>query len=124
MKNKALTVMIACLCLSILGFDISAFAEDIKSRMKNRLPVIKALKDKGLVGEDSQGLLQFVGSKKEKAEVVAAENRDRMTIYAAIAKRQGATPELVGQRRAIQIGQRARAGEWLQDAGGKWYQKK
>lgn len=124
MKNKALTVMIACLCLSFLGSDISAFAEDIKSRMKNRLPVIKALKAKGLVGEDNQGLLQFVGSKKEKAEVVAAENRDRMTIYAAIAKRQGATPELVGQRRAIQIGQRARAGEWLQDAGGKWYQKK
>ncbi|NNL76365.1 MAG: YdbL family protein [Desulfobacterales bacterium] len=124
MKNKAITVMIACICLSILGSDISVFAEDIKSRMKNRLPVIKALKDKGLVGEDSQGLLQFVGSKKEKAEIVAAENRDRMTIYAAIAKRQGATPELVGQRRAIQIGQRARAGEWLQDAGGKWYQKK
>ena len=124
MKKKAFTVILACLFLGILGSGISAFAEDIKLRMKNRLPVIRELKTMGIVGEDNKGLLQFVGAKKEKTEVVAAENKDRMTIYTAIAKKQGATPELVGQRRAIQLSQKARAGEWLQNAGGKWYQKK
>lgn len=124
MKKKAFTVILACLFLGLLGFGISAFADDIKLRMKNRLPVIRELKTMGIVGEDNKGLLQFVGAKKEKTEVVAAENKDRMSIYTAIAKKQGATPELVGQRRAIQLSQKARAGEWLQDAGGKWYQKK
>jgi len=31
--------------------------------------------------------------------------------------------ELVGKHRAIQIADKARTGEWLQDADGKWYQK-
>ncbi len=124
MKKKAFTVLVAFLYLGILDFSILAFADDIKLRIKNRLPVIRELKTRGIVGEDNKGLLQFVGAKKEKSEVVAAENKDRMTIYAAIAKKQGVTPELVGQRRALQISQKARAGEWLQDAGGKWYQKK
>ena len=124
MKKKAFIVIMAFLYLGILDFGISAFADDIKLRMKNRLPVIRELKTRGIVGEDNKGLLQFVGAKKEKSEVVAAENKDRMTIYAAIAKKQGVTPELVGQRRALQISQKARAGEWIQDAGGNWHQKK
>ena len=124
MKKKAFTVLVAFLYLGILDFSILAFADDIKLRIKNRLPVIRELKTRGIVGEDNKGLLQFVGAKKEKSEVVAAENKDRMTIYAAIAKKQGVTPELVGQRRAMQISQKARTGEWLQDAGSKWYQKK
>jgi hypothetical protein len=45
-------------------------------------------------------------------------------VYEAIAKQQGTTLELVGKHRAIQISDKARPGEWLQDANGKWYQKK
>jgi uncharacterized protein YdbL (DUF1318 family) len=110
-----------------IGFfvaGVSASADDIKTRMKKRLPVIKELKAKGIVGEDHQGYLQFVGAKKEKADVVAAENKDRKTVYAAIAKQQGTTAELVGKRRAMQISKKANPGEWVQDASGKWIQKK
>ena len=84
---------------------------------------IKVLKDKGLVGENNKGFLEFVGQQKEKQEVVTAENRDREIVYKAIAKQQGTTVELVGKHRAIQIANKARPGEWLQDANGKWYQK-
>ena len=87
------------------------------------LPVIAALKAKGLVGEDNRGYLQFIGQKKENEAVVAAENKDRQMVYEAIAKQQGTTVELVGQHRAIQIAEKAQRGEWLQDANGKWYQK-
>jgi uncharacterized protein YdbL (DUF1318 family) len=110
----------------LIGFFVAAsplFADDIKTRMKDRLPVILELKAKGIVGENNKGYLEFIGGKKEKADVVAAENEDRTTVYAAIAKQQGTTVELVGKRRALQISEKADAGDWLQDAAGNWYQK-
>ena len=118
--------VIAVLFVFVLGILISdAYSADsIKQRMIDRLPVIKALKDQGIVGENNTGFLEFVGNRKEKADVVAAENKDRKLVYEAIAKNQGTTDKLVGQHRAIQIADKALAGEWLQDANGKWYQKK
>jgi uncharacterized protein YdbL (DUF1318 family) len=98
-------------------------AAEIKQRMKERLPAIEELKDKGLVGENNQGYLEFVADKTAAAGVVEAENADRRTIYEAIAKQQGVGVELVGQRRAAQIAEIAGPGEWLQGQDGKWYQK-
>ena len=91
--------------------------------MKARLPAIKSLKADGIVGENNNGYLEFIGGNRKNADVVNAENSDRQAVYAAIAKRQGTTVDLVGKRRAMQISQRARAGEWLQDSNGKWYKK-
>jgi uncharacterized protein YdbL (DUF1318 family) len=114
------------LAFFLIGFFIAGpplSADDIKTRMKNRLPAIMELKTKGIVGENNKGYLEFIGGKREKADVVAAENEDRTTVYAAIAKQQGTTIELVGKRRALQISEKADSGDWLQDAAGKWYQK-
>ena len=122
---KQLTI-ITLLPVFILGIWItSAYSSSkaIKERMIERLPTIRALKEKGLVGENNQGYLEFIGKKEEKADVVEAENKDRKKVYSAIAKQQGTTVELVGKHRAIQISNKAQAGEWLQDANGKWYQK-
>jgi uncharacterized protein YdbL (DUF1318 family) len=124
MKDKIFAVTISLLLVSLLFSAASAFGEDIKARMKARLPIIVELKANGIVGEDFKGYLQFVGQKRQKEDVVNAENADRKKVYAAIAKQQGTTAELVGKRRAIQIAQKAKPGEWLQDANGKWYQKK
>jgi uncharacterized protein YdbL (DUF1318 family) len=123
MKQRTLTKILAFLLIGTFVTGVSAFADDIKTRMKNRLPVIKELKAKGIVGEGNKGYLQFVGGNKAKADVVAAENKDRKTVYAAIAKQQGTTAELVGKRRAVQIAKKANKGEWVQDASGKWLQK-
>ena len=123
MKQRTLKRILACLLIIFLIPVVSAWADDIKARMKNRLPVIKKVKAQGTVGEDNAGFLQFRGANKEKADVVAAENKDRLTVYTAIAKKQGTTAELVGQRRALQISKRAAPGEWVQDAGGNWIQK-
>jgi hypothetical protein len=110
--------------VSGLIFSAAAgFGEDVKERMKNRLPQIIDLKARGIVGENNQGYLQFVGNNKEKEAVVAAENKDRESVYAAIANQQGTTAQLVGQRRAIQIVSVANPGDWLQNATGTWYQK-
>jgi uncharacterized protein YdbL (DUF1318 family) len=123
MKMKRLSKILAFLLIGIFVAGISAFADDIKTRMKQRLPVILELKAKGIVGENNAGYLEFIGAKREKADVVAAENKDRKTVYTAIAKQQGTTAELVGKRRALQIAKKADPGEWVQDASGKWIQK-
>ena len=117
---------IAILPVFILGFMITAghsSSAEIKQRMIDRLPVIKFLKDKGLVGENNNGYLEFIGQKKANQDVVESENNDRKLVYEAIAKQQGTTVELVGKHRAVQIANKAQPGDWLQDANGKWYQK-
>ena len=123
MKNKIFTTAVSLFIISFLFINASAFAESIKARMKARLPAILELKEKGVVGEDKNGLLQFVGQKKEKEDLIAAENADRKKVYSHIAKQQGTTAQLVGERRALQIAQKAKPGTWLQDQSGKWYQK-
>jgi hypothetical protein len=107
----------------IFLFSTPAFSGDIKARMKARLPAIVQLKAAGIVGETNQGLLAFVGAQQQQQDLVAAENEDRKAVYTAIAKQQGTTADVVAQRRALQIAERARPGEWLQDAAGKWFQK-
>lgn len=124
MKPGIFTTILTSLLLGVLMLSTSSFADDIKARMKERLPVIVELKAKSIVGENNKGYLEFVGEKKEKTDVVAAENEDRQKVYAAIAKQQGTTVELVGKRRALQLAQKADPGEWVQDADGKWIQKK
>ena len=123
MKKKLYFVVFAIFLLIVFAAGAFPSAKEIQARMLARLPEIKALKDKGLVGENNQGLLEFVGQQKEKQDVVAAENQDRAMVYEAIAKQQGITVELVGKHRAVQIADKARTGEWLQDANGKWYRK-
>lgn len=109
--------------LTTLLFAGFVFAQDIRTRMIERLPAIKELKVKGIVGENNKGYLEFIGEKKEGQDVVTDENGDRKKVYDAIARREGAGIEIVGQRRALQIAKVAERGEWLQDAQGKWYKK-
>ena len=123
MKKKGLRVVISLLLLGTFITVALAFAEDIKTRMKQRLPDIVALKDKLILGETNQGYLQFIGQETEKEDIVTAENKDRKTVYTAIAKHQGVTVDVVETRRAQQIAQKAKPGHWLQDEDGNWYQK-
>jgi len=123
MKGKTIIAILPVFILGILITNAYSSSKAIKQRMIDRLPVIISLKDRGIIGENNKGYLEFVGQKKEKADVVMAENEDRRMVYEAIAKQQGTTVEVVGKHRAAQIANKAEPGEWLQDANGKWYKK-
>jgi len=123
MKQHGIFIWGALLLIGLLFLSGTAGAQDIKARMKDRLPIINDLKTKGIVGENNQGFLEFVGGQQEKPEVLKAENQDRAVVYAAIAKQQGVSAELVGKRRAAQLRDLAKPGEWLQNEGGEWYKK-
>jgi uncharacterized protein len=113
-----IAIMVVFISTFLLGF--SAIAGGIKERMKERLPVITALKAQGLVGEDNRGLLKFLKAEKPHRDVIDAENNDRLAVYKIIAERQNATPDLVGRQRAAQIAGNSASGTWVQDPGGKW----
>ncbi|MFC1827137.1 YdbL family protein [Thermodesulfobacteriota bacterium] len=125
-KYSMFYAIIALFTLLIFSAEGNCFAgaDDIKARMQQRLPTIVNLKSDGLVGENNKGYLEFVpGAAQKEAGVISAENKDRESVYGAIAKQQGTSQQLVGERRANQIGQKASPGSWLQDPSGKWYRK-
>ena len=125
-KYSVFYAIIALFTLLIFSAEGNCFAgaDDIKARMKQRKPTIDMLKSESLVGDNNKGYLAFVPGVAPKEEnTVSAENKDRGAVYSAIAKKQGTTPQFVGERRAVQIGQKASPGTWLQDPSGKWHKK-
>lgn len=122
MKRASFCSLMIILSVILLSAN-SAFSQGIKERMKERLPAILELKNKGIVGENSMGYLEFIGSTREKEDVVEAENSDRQTVYENIAGELNTTAEKVGKGRARQIAQKADPGDWLKDEKGKWYRK-
>jgi len=123
MKNNRARILV---CLLVAVFVVSvgaAWGQDIKARMRDRLPAIVALKAAGVVGENNQGYLTILKPPTDKKALVDAENQDRKIIYQAIARKENTTPELVGRRRALQIAEKADSGAWIQKADGKWVQK-
>jgi uncharacterized protein YdbL (DUF1318 family) len=124
--TKSLIAKLMILTL-VFSFAANVPAAGIKERMKARLPEIIKLKAQGIIGEDNKGFLAFVDSKQAKKEdkkIVDAENADRQKVYAAIAKQQKTTAELVGKLRAKQIAQKAAKGYFIQNAKGEWVKKK
>ncbi len=116
---SSLFIFIACF-LFIATISHSA---SIKERMAARIPVINTLKDQGVIGENNKGFLEYRGADRSQQDLIEAENTDRATVYAAIGKNQGASPALVGERRAKMIAENGQAGHWFQKPDGSWYKK-
>lgn len=119
--KSRITILITL--IGLIAFAGISWADGIKDRMLSRLPAINDLKSRGIIGENNKGYLDFPAGKKEKQDLIEAENADRRIAYEILAAKTGATAEIVGQRRAIQIAEKAESGEWLQDAKGTWYRK-
>jgi uncharacterized protein YdbL (DUF1318 family) len=118
---------IATVLIALLAFASFASAaeskEELQKRFKQRLPEINKLKAEGVVGETSEGYLDFVSERSSKAsELVNEENGDRRNLYAIIADETGATVEVVAKRNAKRNFESAKPGEYLKE-GGKWRKK-
>ncbi len=115
--------------LSFAAFVLAAAAlpaQDlgaVQARMRERLPQIDALKADGALGENNRGFLEVRENKGDASSVSSAENADRTTVYAAIARQTGSTPAAVGAARAKQIATNSARGVWLQRENGEWYRK-
>lgn len=126
MKTPMLRFLLLFVTLAFCGGAITARAEDlgaVKARMNQRLAKLDHLKSSGAVGENNRGFVEVRGGGGDAADVVAAENHDRETVYAAIAKQTSSSADQVGRARARQIAAASAPGVWLQRDDGNWYKK-
>lgn len=122
MKPERVLKISICIILCLAILTPAAFG-GVKERMKKRLPVIAQLKASGIIGETNRGYLGFVGAAREKADVIAAENKDRKAIYSYFAKQQGTTLDKVEQIQAKRKAKKAKSGEFIQQSNGGWVKK-
>lgn len=91
--------------------------------MRARVPKIVELKDKGLVGEQPDGLLGVVSANADAQSVVDAENKDRKEEYQKRAKSQGQPVEtlmkVLGEARIRQ----EKSGRFIRNEAGAWAKK-
>ncbi len=123
MKFRYAVIVTILVFLGGVVFSGQAVAQEIKERMKQRLPVIVELKAQGVVGENNQGYLAFVTGEKIQEALVEQENQDRKSIYTQIAEQQNTSLDLVEKRRAMVLADRAIAGEFIQKPDGSWMKK-
>jgi uncharacterized protein YdbL (DUF1318 family) len=100
---------------------------DLRERFKNRFPQIQAAKQAGKIGETAAGVLEPVEGKQvddATRKLMDEDNADRQELYKLIAEREKTTPEKVAQRNAARNFEKAKPGEFLKGADGKWMQKK
>ncbi|HLP06705.1 MAG TPA: DUF1318 domain-containing protein [Opitutaceae bacterium] len=104
---------------------VSAQPTELKQQMAQRLPAIDDLRRRLVVGENNAGFLEVRGkATPEETQLVEAENRDRAAVYEAIAKRSETTADTVGKARAKQIANASARGLLIQDADGRWAEKR
>lgn len=123
MHSRFTTLPILVAIFSLFLTSSTLYADSLKDRMAARIPAINTLKDGGLIGENNGGLLEYRTAQKPEQTMVQEENGDRQTVYTAIARKEGVSPALVGQRRAQMIAEKGKSGHQYQAADGKWYQK-
>ena len=102
--------------------EVDYSREAMIQRYKARKAVIADLKARGVVGENSNGLLAFVTTKQEQESVVREENRDRRQLYKLIAEKNNQTREVIGARAALPHAEHAKTGEYLMQ-NGEWKKK-
>jgi uncharacterized protein YdbL (DUF1318 family) len=108
----------------LAGTVLAQNAADLQRRMRDRLPQLDALKEKGVIGENNRGFVEVRGGGDASASgLVSDENRDREVVYELIARQTGSTAENVGRARARDIAGRSRPGVWVQDESGRWARK-
>lgn len=105
----------------------------LKEAIKQRSDAIKPYMDRGNVGIGRDGLLALRNtdglSLKDRAEVqqlIDAENRDRESLYAEIAKANNIDRDSIPKIKTIFARSwidQARPGWWIQDAQGGWRKK-
>ena len=124
--KKLIALSIAALTLAFAvpqALSAADSAATIKKNMAERKPKIEVLKKAGSIGENKTGYLEVMKDVKlEDADnkLVEAENKDRKTVYSAIAKKEGSTVDKVGQLRAKTIHANAKEGEYIQGEDDKW----
>lgn len=122
---KVNTIIQGWWLLLLVGLLTSTAAAQGKAQqltVGERVAIVKALKLKGIVGENNAGYLEFRGAPQAR-EVVKLQNKARKQQYKKIAQRLDVPLAQVQQQRARQLRQQSPAGTWIQQPDGAWVRK-
>jgi uncharacterized protein YdbL (DUF1318 family) len=130
--KKFLCCVVMLLSLSstaLAQYDIKTMTPEVKAALearKGRFSELKALKAKGLVGENNRGYVEAIGGGADVKAVVNAENADRKAVYQAIVEQNelgdGVLATVEGVFAGVQR-DKAAAGEKIQEPSGSWVTK-
>ena len=132
MKKFLLCVVMVLSCVAAAcaqGYDIKAMTPEVKAALearKARFSDIKAMKAKGLVGENNRGYVQVLGDGAGVQAAVNAENADRKVVYEAIVEQNQLGDGVLATVEAVFASvQRDKAvpGEKIQQSSGEWSTK-
>src|SRR5690606_27307922 len=86
---------------------------------------VDAAKAQGVLGEQGDGFVGFVGAPSDAAlqAAVTAINNGRAELYKDTAAKTGVTPEAAGQATARQLYARIPPGQFYKPLGGGWTKK-
>lgn len=104
----------------------AATEEQLRERFKQRYAKLVEYKQAGTVGETYQGYAELVDENskdKDAKAVVDEENADRKELYKLIADKEGTTADVVAERNAKRVFEKAKPGEYLKGSDGKWKKK-
>jgi len=104
---------------------LSPEVEEAAMSRKARYAELSSLEEKGLIGENKLGMVEAKGS-GAPADLISAENADRMTIYVALSQKNGAPLEDVQKLYAQRLQDDAPAGTPIEamNSSGKYIWKK
>lgn len=104
----------------------------LKESIKERSAAIRPFMDRGNIGIAQDGLLAIrtdglnLKERAETKQLVDAENRDRESLYAEIAKANNISKDSIPKIKAIFARswlEQSRPGWWIQDGQGNWKKK-
>jgi hypothetical protein len=125
--RRSFIVMSLLTSLAFIPAVARAATEDqLKERFKQRYPKLVETKQPGTIGETYQGYVELVDEKskdKDANALVDAENADRKELYKIIADKEGTTADVVAERNAKRVFEKAKPGEYLKGSDGKWKKK-
>ena len=123
MRNQFFTKSIITYSIFFLALVHISMA-DFGSRMKERLPEIVAAKDKGLIGEGTDGFIHVRDGESEKIKKLAiGENSDRKLLFKSMAKKTGGSTKEVASKFSKAVVKKSKKGHWFRKSSGKWIQR-
>ncbi len=110
--------------LVVCSLGSLSFADGL-DKMRARVGKIVELKEKGVIGEQTNGLLAIIKSlSKEDKTNVEEENTDRESVYQERAKKQGVPLETLKHVLASKRIDQEPSGRMVPDKDGQWVKKK
>ena len=111
------------------SYDLKELTPEVKTALdsrRERFDELKALKAKGVIGENNKGYVEAINGDAESLELLNAENKDRKFIYQTIAEQNNLPAGAISTIEIVFAGvqrDKAAAGDKIQDADGNWISK-